>query len=46
MKKISLEKILWVLHSGENEVVVDPKVGEKARASVQAMIDMSRKLGL
>lgn len=46
MKKISLEKILWVLHTGENEVLVDPKVGEKARASVQAMIDMSRKLGL
>ncbi|MEH6832082.1 quinolinate synthase NadA [Sulfitobacter sp.] len=46
MKKISLEKILWVLHSGENEVFVDPTVAEKARASVQAMIDMSRKLGL
>ncbi|ART99432.1 quinolinate synthase NadA [Yoonia vestfoldensis] len=46
MKKISLEKILWVLHSGENEVLVDPTVAEKARQSVQAMIDMSRKLGL
>lgn len=46
MKKISLEKILWVLHTGENEVLVDPDVGAKARASVQAMIDMSRKLGL
>ncbi|MBU2981447.1 quinolinate synthase NadA [Lentibacter algarum] len=46
MKKISLEKILWVLHTGENEVLVDPDVGTKARASVQAMIDMSRKLGL
>lgn len=46
MKKISLEKILWVLHSGENEVVVDPTVADKARASVQAMIDVSRRLGL
>lgn len=46
MKKISLEKILWVLHTGENEVFVDPEVGKQARASVQAMIDMSRKLGL
>jgi quinolinate synthase len=46
MKKISLEKILWVLHTGENEVYVDPNVAVKARASVQAMIDMSRKLGL
>ncbi len=46
MKKISLEKILWVLHSGENEVLVDPTVAEKARHSVQAMIDLSRKLGI
>ena len=46
MKKISLEKILWVLHSGENEVFVDPAVADKARASVQAMIDLSRKLGI
>ncbi|MBT0958890.1 quinolinate synthase NadA [Alphaproteobacteria bacterium KMM 3653] len=46
MKKISLEKILWVLHSGENEVFVDAAVAEKARHSVQAMIDLSRKLGL
>ncbi|MDO6478604.1 quinolinate synthase NadA [Shimia thalassica] len=46
MKKISLEKILWVLHTGENEVFVDPDVAEKARLSVQAMIDLSRKLGL
>jgi quinolinate synthase len=46
MKKISLEKILWVLHTGENEVLVDLAVAEKARQSVQAMIDMSRKLGL
>ncbi|MEP2921506.1 MAG: quinolinate synthase NadA [Sulfitobacter sp.] len=46
MKKISLEKILWVLHSGENEVHVDPTVAEKARHAVQAMIDLSRKLGI
>lgn len=46
MKKITLEKILWVLHSGENEVFVDPEVAAKARLSVQRMIDLSRELGL
>lgn len=46
MKKISLEKILFVLHTGENEVLVDPEMAEKARQSVEAMIDLSRELGL
>lgn len=46
MKKITLEKTLWVLHTGENEVLVDPSVAEKARLSVQHMIDLSRQLGL
>lgn len=46
MKKISLEKILYVLHTMENQVEVDPSVAEGARQSVQKMIDLSRKLGL
>lgn len=46
MKKISLEKILWVLHTMENQVEVDAAVAEGARRSVQRMIDLSNKLGL
>ncbi len=46
MKKITLEKILWVLHSMENQVHVDPAVADRARLAVQRMIDLSRKLGL
>ncbi|MCK0171770.1 quinolinate synthase NadA [Aliiroseovarius sp. S1123] len=46
MKKISLEKILYVLHTMENQVEVDPSVADGARQSVQKMIDLSRKLGL
>lgn len=46
MKKISLEKILYVLHTLDNQVVVDPEVAVKARQSVQRMIDLSRELGL
>ncbi len=46
MKKITLEKVLWVLHSMENQVEVDLAVAEKARLSVQRMIDLSRQLGI
>ncbi len=46
MKKITLEKILYVLHTMEGQVEVDAEVAEKARHSVQAMIDLSKKLGL
>ena len=46
MKKITLEKILYVLHTMEGQVEVDGDVADKARKSVQAMIDLSRKLGL
>ncbi|TRD22663.1 quinolinate synthase NadA [Palleronia caenipelagi] len=46
MKKITLEKILWSLHTMEGQVEVDPAVAEKARHAVQAMIDLSRKLGI
>jgi len=46
MKKITLEKILYVLHTMEGQVEVDEDVADKARKSVQAMIDLSGKLGL
>ena len=46
MKKITLEKILYALHTMEGQVEVDPVVSEKARKSVEAMIDLSRKLGI
>ncbi len=46
MKKISLEKILYVLHTMENQVEVEEEIAAKARLSVQRMIDLSKKLGL
>ena len=46
MKKITLEKILWSLHSLSEPVEVDPQVADKARLAVEKMIDLSRKLGL
>ncbi len=46
MKKITLEKVLWSLHSMEGQVEVEPEMAAKARHAVQAMIDLSRKLGL
>jgi quinolinate synthase len=46
MKKITLEKVLYVLHTMENQVEVDPEMADKARQSVEAMIDLSRKLGI
>ena len=46
MKRITLENILWCLHSGEEEVTVDPAEIEPARAAVEKMIEISqRKLG-
>jgi len=44
MKKITLEKVLWSLHSMTGAVEVDPAVAEGARLSVQRMIDLSRQL--
>ncbi len=46
MKKITLEKILWSLHTMGEEVHVDPELGEKAKVAVERMIDLSRELGL
>lgn len=44
MKKITLEKILWTLHTMQGEVVVDPDISAKARVSVERMIDLSKSL--
>ena len=46
MKKITLENVLYSLHTMGNQVEVDPEVAIKARVSVERMIDLSRKLGL
>ncbi len=46
MKKITLEKVLWSLHSMTTKVEVDDAVADKARLAVQRMIDLSRKLGI
>ena len=44
MKKITLEKVLWSLHTMEGVVEVDPEVAERARIAVQRMIDLSQKM--
>lgn len=44
MQKITLEKVLWSLHSMTGVVEVDPAVAEPARRAVQRMIDLSRQL--
>lgn len=46
MKRITLEKVLYSLHTMTTPVDVAPDVAAKARVAVQRMIDMSRKLGL
>ena len=42
MKMITLEKILYALHSMTGEVLVDPEISARARVAVQRMIDISR----
>jgi quinolinate synthase len=44
MKKITLEKILWSLHTGTHAVEVDPEISAKAKIAVERMIDLSRAL--
>lgn len=46
MKKITLEKLLWVLHRMDNRVEIDPALADKARLAVDRMIALSRKPGL
>jgi len=45
MKMITLEKILWSLHTGTEEIIVDAAIAAKARLAVERMIDLSRKPG-
>ena len=44
MQKITLEKVLWSLHSMSGVVEVDASVAARARLAVQRMIDLSRQL--
>ncbi|WP_171210673.1 quinolinate synthase NadA [Ruegeria sp. HKCCA5426] len=46
MKKITLEKVLYALDTMTGQVEVEADVADKARLSVQRMIDLSRKLGI
>ncbi|MGR3571570.1 quinolinate synthase NadA [Brevirhabdus sp.] len=46
MKKITLEKVLYALHTMEGQVEVDAQVARGARRAVQRMIDISRTLTL
>ncbi len=41
MKKITLEKVLWSLHTMTTRIEVEAQVAEKARLAVQRMIDLS-----
>jgi quinolinate synthase len=43
MKKITLEKVLYALHTGYGEVTVDPQVAARARLAVERMIEISRR---
>lgn len=44
MQKITLEKVLWSLHTMTGAVEVDPQVADRARLAVQRMIDLSQRL--
>lgn len=44
MKKITLEKILWSLHTGTEAVEVDPEIAAKAKIAVERMIELSQAL--
>ncbi|MBR3369188.1 MAG: quinolinate synthase NadA [Rhodobacteraceae bacterium] len=43
MKMITLEKVLWSLHTMTTAIEVDAQVADKARLAVQRMIDLSAK---
>jgi len=44
MKKITLEKILWSLHTGTEAVEVAPEIAAKAKIAVERMIELSQAL--
>jgi quinolinate synthase len=41
MKKITLEKVLWSLHTMTTQIEVDADIAARARLAVQRMIDLS-----
>ena len=43
MKMITLEKVLWSLHTMTTPVEVDPELIAPARAAVERMIEISRR---
>ena len=43
MKMITLEKVLWSLHTMTTPVEVDPAIAARARIAVERMIELSRK---
>ncbi|HBU70528.1 MAG TPA: quinolinate synthase, partial [Elusimicrobia bacterium] len=42
MKKTSLEKVLWALEEMRYEIKVDPVIAEKAKISIDKMLEYSR----
>lgn len=42
MKRITLENILWALHTMTEEVAISPELAKPARAGVQRMLDVSK----
>jgi len=42
MKRITLENILWSLHTMSEEVTISPELATPARASLQRMLDASK----
>ena len=44
MKMITLEKVLWTLHTMTGAIEVEPSVAQGARIAVERMIEASRKL--
>lgn len=43
MKMISLENVLYALHTMSGEVLIDPAIAARARLAVQRMIDISQR---
>jgi len=39
MKRINLEKVLWALEDMKNEIIVPPETADRARTSIQRMLD-------
>lgn len=42
MKRVTLENILWALHTGAEEVTISPELAKPARAAIQRMLDTSK----